>query len=443
MSFCAVPPASMAAQGVRALRNHTLRATCAQLSLAAASPAQLQPRVTHASRRFFSGTLRLEALSSDRSFGLAGSAGPRAAYDDEEESRPDDRRTGYGPPGRDRDSFGDRRYGSRPRSDSYERGPPRRPGGWGQRDSYQRDSYSRPPRFGEEEGDERRPPPRDRFADRGSYGGARRPAGDGWRGARAARAALAPAAGGRGATSTIARWPMRRAAPTERADTYEEARIRLRRAERRRVPRPRWEEREREEGGEAEQEEEQEAGGPLRLDPWREVRRGPRGAGGGGRRRGGEEGEEEREEGEFRSGDAVDVEIIEFTRLGVRVLVNGTADGLIFDSDVQRGDLRVGDTMKGYVRMARPDGKLDISLRKPGLAGVLDATRAILAVLKDAGGELPYGDDSTPEEVKRVFAMSKVVFKRALGNLWKEGRIEWTDDGGIRLVPPRERDPRP
>ena len=49
--------------------------------------------------------------------------------------------------------------------------------------------------------------------------------------------------------------------------------------------------------------------------------------------------------------------------------------------------------------------------------------------LVEAGGFLPFHDKTSPEIIKREFKMSKNAFKRAIGRLMKENKIEITDSG--------------
>jgi len=44
-------------------------------------------------------------------------------------------------------------------------------------------------------------------------------------------------------------------------------------------------------------------------------------------------------------------------------------------------------------------------------------------------------DKSSPEQISQLFAMSKGAFKRAIGALYKQGKIDIEDDG-IRLRKP-------
>ena len=53
----------------------------------------------------------------------------------------------------------------------------------------------------------------------------------------------------------------------------------------------------------------------------------------------------------------------------------------------------------------------------------MDAEK-ILEVLKSYDGELPFTDKADPERIKQEFGMSKAAFKRAVGRLLKQGKIE-------------------
>ena len=45
-------------------------------------------------------------------------------------------------------------------------------------------------------------------------------------------------------------------------------------------------------------------------------------------------------------------------------------------------------------------------------------------MIDEFDGVLPFNDKASPETIKREFHMSKNAFKRALGHLLKEGKIE-------------------
>ena len=88
---------------------------------------------------------------------------------------------------------------------------------------------------------------------------------------------------------------------------------------------------------------------------------------------------------------------------------------------------RVGAVVTVRVTFVRRDGRLNASLREvKEKARISDAER-ILAFLTERKGKMPYSDDSTPAVIRDKFQISKAAFKRALGHLIWEGRIEERD----------------
>ena len=96
------------------------------------------------------------------------------------------------------------------------------------------------------------------------------------------------------------------------------------------------------------------------------------------------------------------------------------------------GKLRVGDRVKARVTAVKEDGKIDLSIRKKAFLQMEDDSEMILRRLREAGGELPYGDKTDAEVIKKEFGISKNAFKRAIGRLLKEKKIRIEEDG-IRL----------
>jgi predicted RNA-binding protein (virulence factor B family) len=132
-------------------------------------------------------------------------------------------------------------------------------------------------------------------------------------------------------------------------------------------------------------------------------------------------------------GEEVDLIIWEPTDLGVKVIINHRFGGLLYHDEV--GDhLKYGDQLKGYIRLIRPDGKIDCTLRKGGKADRDDAKDKIIQALLDHQGFLPLHDKSPPEQIQNMLGMSKKLFKKGLGSLYKSGLVEFIDDG-VRLKP--------
>jgi predicted RNA-binding protein (virulence factor B family) len=112
------------------------------------------------------------------------------------------------------------------------------------------------------------------------------------------------------------------------------------------------------------------------------------------------------------------------TDLGYKVIVNNAIWGLIFRSDAYR-PLRIGQKSTGFVKTIREDGKVDVILRKAGLDGLNDAAQIILAKLEKSDNKTLYlTDNSDPEAIRLTLNMSKKMFKKGVGMLYKGGIIE-------------------
>jgi len=138
------------------------------------------------------------------------------------------------------------------------------------------------------------------------------------------------------------------------------------------------------------------------------------------------------ESGVFTQWQEVDIEIHDFTYLGIRVVINDEYTGLVYRNEVY-DEYEEGQQLKGYIKCIREDGMIDISLRPNPGKHVSSTTEKILEHLKVADGKSVFNDKSSPEDIKKEFQVSKKVFKQAIGSLYKRGKIKITDDG-IELV---------
>ena len=130
-------------------------------------------------------------------------------------------------------------------------------------------------------------------------------------------------------------------------------------------------------------------------------------------------------------GDEVDILIAFETPIGYRAVIDNRHWGMLYKNQLFR-PVRVGDKYRGWVRKITEDMRIDLSLQQTGLAEVETSVVRLEALLKEHGGVLGVNDKSDPQEVARVTSMSKKVFKRALGMLLKQERVEQTESG-IRL----------
>lgn len=140
-----------------------------------------------------------------------------------------------------------------------------------------------------------------------------------------------------------------------------------------------------------------------------------------------------RTDGDFTEGDHVDGTVYEILdSFGAFVAVADQYSALIPHNEMNR-ELHVGDNVHARIKEIREDGKLTLSLQEklPVQMG-MDA-ESILARLEAEGGFLPFHDKTSPEIIKREFKMSKNAYKRAIGRLMKEKKIEIRSDG-IKLI---------
>lgn len=108
---------------------------------------------------------------------------------------------------------------------------------------------------------------------------------------------------------------------------------------------------------------------------------------------------------------------------GVFVAVDNQFSALIPKQEAQ-GKFRVGQTVKARVTAVKADGKLDLSVRDRIPMQMDKDAEMIWGRLQEYKGILPFDDKADPEIIKREFNLSKNAFKRAVGRLLKEGKIE-------------------
>ncbi len=124
----------------------------------------------------------------------------------------------------------------------------------------------------------------------------------------------------------------------------------------------------------------------------------------------------------------VDAMIYGESPLGYKAIVNQKHSGLLYRSETS-DVLSAGDEIVAYVSLVHPDGKIDLR-RDPAGYGRVDAvSQTILDKLDAADGALPFNDKSPPADIRAAFGTSKKAFKQALGALYKQQKIRFTDTG--------------
>lgn len=127
----------------------------------------------------------------------------------------------------------------------------------------------------------------------------------------------------------------------------------------------------------------------------------------------------------------VDILIASESPIGYRAIIDSRHWGMLYKNQIFK-PVKVGDRLEGYIRRITDDNRIDLTLRQEGYDGVANSAEDLLKLIKENGGELPIGDNSSPEKVHALTQMSKKVFKRAVGILLKRGDIT-TDGESIKL----------
>lgn len=114
--------------------------------------------------------------------------------------------------------------------------------------------------------------------------------------------------------------------------------------------------------------------------------------------------------------------------IGAFVAVDNKYKGLIHKNEYFH-DIRNGDQIEARIVKVKEDGRLDLSTRKISYKQMTTDGEKILEKCKQNDGFLPLNDKSSPETIKYQLNMSKAAFKRAIGGLMKEDKIEQRENG--------------
>jgi predicted RNA-binding protein (virulence factor B family) len=130
----------------------------------------------------------------------------------------------------------------------------------------------------------------------------------------------------------------------------------------------------------------------------------------------------------YRDGQPVNILVTGKTPQGYNAIVENAHRGLLYKSQLA-APLKPGAKMKAFVRTVRAGGKIDLSLDAAGYKRVEPLTNLIVAALNMSGGKLAFDDDSSPDEIRQNFGVSKTAFKQALGRLYKSRCIAFLRPG--------------
>lgn len=134
---------------------------------------------------------------------------------------------------------------------------------------------------------------------------------------------------------------------------------------------------------------------------------------------------------DLRPGQKVSLLVYAQHERGYLCVVEGRHAGMLY-RDRTHQPVAVGDELEGYVVELQPEGKIDLSLRRPGVDPFSEDLRRVEEALR-AEGFLDLHDKSPTEEIQARLGMSKKAFKRAVGALYKRRQVV-LEEGGVRWV---------
>lgn len=135
---------------------------------------------------------------------------------------------------------------------------------------------------------------------------------------------------------------------------------------------------------------------------------------------------------DYVKGQPVELLVTGRTELGYNAIVCNAHSGLLYHNELP-GPLDIGQKLDGYIKDMRPDGKIDLTINPSGYERVAPLKEQLIDALAAHGGSLPYGDATSPGEIRRAFGVSKKAFKQAIGALYRE-RVIVIEEKGIRLA---------
>lgn len=133
-------------------------------------------------------------------------------------------------------------------------------------------------------------------------------------------------------------------------------------------------------------------------------------------------------------GDEVEIIVARRLERGYRVIINSRNWGMLYDDQIYVS-VALGDTFKAWVTKVTDDRRIDVSLTQQGFSGIMVAVDALKDLFQENEGKLNVGDKSDPEDIKVHTGMSKKMFKRALGVLYKDGKVELSDFSCKQIKP--------
>lgn len=134
----------------------------------------------------------------------------------------------------------------------------------------------------------------------------------------------------------------------------------------------------------------------------------------------------------YEPNEEVTILIWQRTNLGYKAIIDNSYAGLLYKNEVFT-QLRTGMKTKAYIKHVREDGKIDLTLQRPGKEKIEDFASILLEHIRRSGGYTYLNDKSPADEIYALFGVSKKTFKKAIGDLYKKRLITFFEKG-IKLT---------
>lgn len=133
----------------------------------------------------------------------------------------------------------------------------------------------------------------------------------------------------------------------------------------------------------------------------------------------------------YKEEQRVSLLLYDQTDIGYKAIIDNAFVGILYKNEVfQR--LNRGQKLDGFIKKVRDDGKIDLSLYKRHYEDVTELSTKIIDKLLEHDGFVAANDKSSPETIYKLFGVSKKIYKKAIGTLYKRRAI-FMENSGIRL----------
>lgn len=133
----------------------------------------------------------------------------------------------------------------------------------------------------------------------------------------------------------------------------------------------------------------------------------------------------------FREKEKVKALVYRRTPSGYLCIIENRCLGMLYENEVYQ-DIRIGDKISPFIKKIRDDRKIDLTLTEEGYGSVTDFSDDLFAYLEEHK-KVALHDKSDPKDIYRTFGVSKKIFKKAVGKLYREKKIS-LGDGEILII---------